>query len=130
MRTKGAALGSASNWISNFVVVQVTPLGIENLGWKFYLVWMSLNIAIVPTVYFFYPETANRHLEDIDRMYRENDGNMVFVFLNKEATNTTRPQRYEDGDYERADELRKSRPGKMGGRGREERAEVEHQENA
>jgi hypothetical protein len=123
-------MGTASNWISNFVVVQVTPLGIQNLGWKFYLVWMTLNIAIVPTVYFFYPETANRHLEDIDRMYREQDGGMVVVAFNKEATSTKRPQRYEDGDFARADELRKSSAGKMGGKTREERVEVEHEENA
>ena len=48
MRTKGAAVATASNWISNYCVVQATPPGIENLGWKFYLIWMSFNIIFVP----------------------------------------------------------------------------------
>ncbi|KAL0066950.1 hypothetical protein AAF712_005939 [Marasmius tenuissimus] len=101
MRTKGAALGTASNWISNYIVVQITPIGIENLGWKFYIIWAAFNAIFVPLVWVFYPETSNRHLEDIDRMYRENQG-MVFVIGNKEATQTQRPQRFVDVDHDRA----------------------------
>lgn len=48
MRTKGAALATGMNWIINYAVVQATPPGIDRLGWKFYLIWMSFNIAIVP----------------------------------------------------------------------------------
>lgn len=100
MRTKGAALGTASNWISNYVVVQITPIGIANLGWKFYLIWMAFNAAIVPLVWLFYPETANRHLEDIDKLYQENSS-MVFVFNNKEAIQVERPQRFIAAAHER-----------------------------
>jgi len=100
MRTKGAALGTASNWISNYIVVQITPLGIANLGWRFYLIWVVFNAIFVPLIWLVYPETANRHLEDIDRLYRENK-NMVFVFRNKEATQVERPQRFIDADEER-----------------------------
>ncbi|KAL0564080.1 hypothetical protein V5O48_017975 [Marasmius crinis-equi] len=93
MRTRGAALGTASNWISNYLIVQTTPIGITKLGWKFYLIWASFNAAFVPLVWLFYPETSNRHLEDIDRLYRENQG-MVLVIRNKEAIQTERPQRF------------------------------------
>ena len=58
MRTKGAAIGTASNWIFNFMVVEITPIGIQNLKWKFYIVWTVLNASFVPLMYFFYPETA------------------------------------------------------------------------
>ena len=118
MRTKGAAVATASNWISNYCVVQATPPGIENLGWKFYLIWMSFNIIFVPVrlslplpvhprltqppqlIWLVYPETSNRHLEDIDRLYRENQG-MVFVFRNKDATSMQRPTHYVDVEKER-----------------------------
>ncbi|KAK2461111.1 hypothetical protein APHAL10511_006890 [Amanita phalloides] len=83
MRTKGAALGTASNWISNYIVVQITPIGIDRLGWRFYLIWMVFNAVFVPLVWILYPETANRHLEDIDKVYREDPG-LVFVFRKKE----------------------------------------------
>ncbi|KAG6906481.1 hypothetical protein DXG01_013720 [Tephrocybe rancida] len=100
MRTKGAALGTASNWISNYIVVQITPTGIATLGWRFYLIWMVFNAAFVPLVWLVYPETSNRHLEDIDKLYRENSS-MIVVYGNKEATQVERPQRFIDADQER-----------------------------
>lgn len=72
MRTKGAAIGAATNWILNFMVVEITPIGIQNLGWRFYIIWIVLNAAMVPTIYLLYPETAGRTLEDMDEYYRTN----------------------------------------------------------
>ncbi|RAK96494.1 general substrate transporter [Aspergillus ibericus CBS 121593] len=92
LRTKGVALGTATNWAMNFMVVEITPVGIQNLGWKFYIIWTVFNFAFVPTVYFFYPETANRSLEDIDRFFHEHHN--VFVNGNAEATSIERPARY------------------------------------
>ena len=33
------------------MVVQITPIGIANLGWRFYIVWAVLNAIIVPVSY-------------------------------------------------------------------------------
>ncbi len=55
----------------------------------------------------FYPETSNRHLEDIDRLYREHKG-IVFVFRNKEATQTERPAHYSQTDVERVAHVKTS----------------------
>ncbi|KAI8633194.1 general substrate transporter [Xylariaceae sp. FL1651] len=63
MRTKGAALGTATNWIINFLVVEITPIGISSIHWKFYIIWTVFNAAFVPIVYFLYPETAGRTRE-------------------------------------------------------------------
>ncbi|KAF8197103.1 hypothetical protein BJ912DRAFT_1020959 [Pholiota molesta] len=100
MRTKGAALGTASNWISNYIVVQITPTGIATLGWRFYIIWAVFNAIFVPLIWLIYPETANRQLEDIDRLYREGKSS-IFVFRNKEATQVERPQRFIDADDQR-----------------------------
>jgi hypothetical protein len=48
MRTKGAALASASDWLFNYFVVQLTPLGIHNLRSKFYLIFFGFNLAFAP----------------------------------------------------------------------------------
>lgn len=72
MRTKGAALGTASNWAFNFMVVEITPIGIQSLQWKFYIIWTIFNASFIPIVYLLYPETADRTLEDVDRFFREN----------------------------------------------------------
>jgi len=92
MRTRGMALSTATSWAFNYMVVQITPLGATNLQWRFYIIWLVTNVAIVPTVYLFYPETADRSLEDMERFFKENHD--VFVFRSREATSVKRPQRY------------------------------------
>ncbi|KIK64113.1 hypothetical protein GYMLUDRAFT_195951 [Collybiopsis luxurians FD-317 M1] len=121
MRSKGAALATGSNWISNYIVVQITPTGIQNLGWKFYLIWLAFNAIFVPLIWILYPETANRHLEDIDKLYRENP-DLVIVLKNKEVYQTARPQRFIDADLKRDDQAKLS-PGLKG-------FDVEHIESA
>lgn len=71
------------------MVVEITPTGIRNLGWKFYIIWTVLNFSFVPTVYFFYPETAGRTLEDLDSYFRDQPG--LLVFGDKSATSSKRP---------------------------------------
>ncbi|KAF2260664.1 general substrate transporter [Lojkania enalia] len=75
VRAKGTAVGISSNWIWNFFVVMITPTIINNLQWKAYLIFMCLNLAFVPLVYFCYPETSNLTLEEIDWLFY--DGNVV-----------------------------------------------------
>jgi MFS family permease len=69
VRAKGTAVGISSNWIWNFFVVMVTPTLLTNLKWKGYLIFMCLNFAFVPLVYFVYPETTNLTLEEIDWLF-------------------------------------------------------------
>ncbi|KAJ5113699.1 general substrate transporter [Penicillium angulare] len=92
MRTKGAALATATNWITNFVIVEITPIGIQNLGWKFYIIWTVFNATFLPIIYLFYPETANRTLEDMDAYYRSNPS--LIVIGDADAISTKRPTTY------------------------------------
>ncbi|KAH5306592.1 hypothetical protein HBI42_088090 [Parastagonospora nodorum] len=92
MRTKGAALGTATNWIFNFMVVEITPPGIESLHWKFYIIWCVFNFSFIPIVYFLYPETAGRTLGDIDRIFVGHAP--LLIFRDKEAIAEKRPERF------------------------------------
>ncbi|WKT49572.1 Sugar/inositol transporter [Fusarium oxysporum f. sp. vasinfectum] len=92
MRMKGASASVAAQWAINYMVVQITPIGIQNLGWKFYLIWVFMQFFSIPILYVFYPETANRRLEDIDIVFDE--GLRICVFLDKEATQVLRPSRF------------------------------------
>lgn len=68
-RITGMSYGVATNWLINFGVVFVTPLGIAKLGSQFYVIWTILNALMVPIIWIFYPETAGRSLEDLDRVF-------------------------------------------------------------
>jgi MFS family permease len=68
-RTKGTAIGVSSNWLWNFTVVMITPVIINRIQWKAYLIFMITNFLFIPVIYFFYPETSNLRLEDIDLIF-------------------------------------------------------------
>ena len=42
---------------------------IASIGWKTYLVFAIFNASFIPVIYFFYPETAGRSLEEIDVVF-------------------------------------------------------------
>ncbi|KAJ3534759.1 hypothetical protein NM208_g7413 [Fusarium decemcellulare] len=92
MRTKGAAVATGTNWITNFIVVQVTPIGIQNLGWRFWIVWTVTNAFFLPVIYFLYPETSNRKLEDMDAYFRQDPS--LIVIKDKDAIAAKRPLKY------------------------------------
>lgn len=77
-RTRGSAIGISSNWLWNFFIVMITPILINRLAWKAYLIFFITNLLFVPLVYFCYPETSNIGLEDIDKIFTAG-GNPVAV---------------------------------------------------
>ncbi|OTB02824.1 hypothetical protein M426DRAFT_13072 [Hypoxylon sp. CI-4A] len=68
-RTRGTSIGVSSNWLWNFTIVMVTPIIINRLQWKTYLIFTATNLVFVPIIYFFYPETGNLRLEDVDYLF-------------------------------------------------------------
>ncbi|ETS86086.1 hypothetical protein PFICI_04111 [Pestalotiopsis fici W106-1] len=88
-RTRGAAAATATNWIMAFVVVQITKIGLDNLGWAFYLIFAVSTFSYVPVVFCFYPETSSRSLEDMNDLFIRNPS--VFVCGKKEMTQCARP---------------------------------------
>ena len=69
IRTRAAALATASNWIFTFLVVEITPVSIDSIGYKTYVYFCIFNFLFLPLIYFFYPETRNLSLEQIDLLF-------------------------------------------------------------
>ncbi|ODV77325.1 general substrate transporter [Suhomyces tanzawaensis NRRL Y-17324] len=68
-RTIASAISTCTNWICNFAVVMFTPVFIANARWGAYLFFAAVNYAFIPVIFFFYPETAGRSLEEIDIIF-------------------------------------------------------------
>ncbi|GKT86131.1 sugar transporter [Colletotrichum tofieldiae] len=47
----------------------ITPVIINRLQWQAYLIFVVTNFVFVPVIYFFYPETSNFRLEEIDEFF-------------------------------------------------------------
>lgn len=56
------------------------------------MIWVFFNAVSIPIIFLFYPETANRRLEDIDIVFK--DGLRTLVFMDKEAIQPQRPARF------------------------------------
>ncbi|RHZ69825.1 hypothetical protein CDV55_108083 [Aspergillus turcosus] len=89
-RAKANAVSTCSNWLFNFTVVMITPVMIAHIGWGTYLFFAALNASFIPIIWFFYPETANRSLEEIDLIFAKGYvENMSYVKAARELPRLT-----------------------------------------
>ncbi|ODO08579.1 monosaccharide transporter [Cryptococcus wingfieldii CBS 7118] len=68
-RSKGMGLAVALQWLFDFVLLMVTPIGIGNIGYGMFILFGGFNLCFIPFVYFFCPETAGVPLESIDAFF-------------------------------------------------------------
>lgn len=109
IRAPANGFSTSANWIWNFMVVMITPVSFNNINHWTYLIFAIINACIVPIVYFFYPETAYRSLEEMDAIFRKVKGARGWFSVVKAARDE--PRRYgKNGelliDYDTAEEKR------------------------
>lgn len=79
MRIAGAGIATATNWICNYAVVLVTPIALESISWRYYVVYAVLNVCFIPIVGFFVSACfLNRTLQLlIDAIVCRNEGSLL-----------------------------------------------------
>jgi sugar porter (SP) family MFS transporter len=65
LRSKGIALELFSIYASLIVAAFCNPLGMENIGWKYYIVFCALLVVFLAVVWVLFPETRGHSLEEI-----------------------------------------------------------------
>lgn len=78
VRSKGAAMATATNWFFNFVVGEMTPILLDLIKWKTYLIPASSCILSFFAVEFLFPETKGLNLEDMGSVFDDNSS--IFLF--------------------------------------------------
>ncbi|KAL4894080.1 general substrate transporter [Aspergillus ambiguus] len=71
LRVAMSAASTANKWLWNFIVVMITPVALDTIGWRYYIVYAVISACIPITVYFFYPETMGRNLEALNGVFRD-----------------------------------------------------------
>jgi MFS family permease len=75
MRNVGTFFATIVRWTFVYLVVVVTPTAIDNIKWKYYMLFVIFNVCFIPIIWYFYIETAGLSLEQIDRLYEiKHDG--------------------------------------------------------
>ena len=80
------------NWIFNFLVVMITPVAFDSIDNHTYTIFAVINAIMVPSVYFFYPETAYRSLEEMDTIFHNVSG--ASAWTNVVSVARDLPRRY------------------------------------
>lgn len=78
-RAKGLNIFSLAQTCTLIFNGYVNPIGMEKLQWKYYIVWCCNLTVEVLVVYFFYPETGNRTLEEVAEVFGDNIKDTVYL---------------------------------------------------
>lgn len=70
LRGKAAALSTASNWAVNFALSYFVPVAFVNITWKTYLIFAVFCFAMTLHVFFVFPETSGRTLEEVEDAFK------------------------------------------------------------
>ena len=68
-RAKGVGLSAATNWIFNFALAYFVAPSFTNIQWKTYIIFGVFCTVMTFHVFFTYPETARKSLEEMDIVF-------------------------------------------------------------
>lgn len=71
-RAKGMALSTSVNWISNFIIAFITPPLFGSIQGGYYFLLLGFTVISGVFVYFVYPETAGKTLEELGEVFGDN----------------------------------------------------------
>ncbi|KAK5170540.1 uncharacterized protein LTR77_005128 [Saxophila tyrrhenica] len=71
LRAKGMALGIASLDLTDLILLQISPVAIRAIGWRYYLLFISVSAAALFWAWFQVPETKGLPLEKIAELFGE-----------------------------------------------------------
>ena len=69
VRGKAVALATSGNWAFNFALAWFVPPTFEQQTWKTYVIFAVFLFAMFWHVFFMFPETANKPLEEVEAMF-------------------------------------------------------------
>jgi hypothetical protein len=73
LRAKGVSLGVATFSLTNIIWLQAAPTAFANIGWRFYLCLVIPSFFLALVMWFFYPDTRGKPLEEIAVMFGDDD---------------------------------------------------------
>ncbi|KAJ5643829.1 uncharacterized protein N7484_006336 [Penicillium longicatenatum] len=91
IRSKGNAFAvGIGNWATNTLWNQVSPIALGQIQWRLYFVFVAWNLCVsFPIIYFFFRETKQKTLEEIDLLFDRSLGVSEEEVQSEKAGSTT-----------------------------------------
>lgn len=102
VRGKAVALSTSANWIFNFALAYFVPPAFENIKWQVYVVFAVFCFAMFWHVYFLFPETSQKLLEEVEDIFDDSTPGSI-RFLGTPAWKTRvdmKAARFERGELD------------------------------
>lgn len=74
VRGKAVALATSANWAFNFALAYFVPPAFVSIKWRVYVLFGVFLVAMFTHVFFLFPETARKSLEDVSAIFEDPDG--------------------------------------------------------
>jgi MFS family permease len=74
VRGKAVSLATSANWAFNFALGFFVPVAFRNIAWKTYIIFGVFCIAMFIHVFFMFPETASKPLEEVTHIFEDPNG--------------------------------------------------------
>lgn len=74
VRGKAVALSTSANWAMNFALGYFVPPSFVNIQWRTYIIFGVFCIAMFIHVFFMFPETAGKTLEEVEDIFTDPNG--------------------------------------------------------
>ncbi|KAI8098349.1 general substrate transporter [Gilbertella persicaria] len=69
VRAKALGISTASNWLFTYAVLQLTPIMLQNIYWRTYVLFSVACLMIAVIVHYEFPETNGKSLEEVDLIF-------------------------------------------------------------
>jgi sugar porter (SP) family MFS transporter len=74
VRGKAVALATSANWAFNFALSYFVPPAFVNIQWRTYIIFGVFCITMFIHIFFLFPETARKPLEEIEEIFEDESG--------------------------------------------------------
>ncbi|KAK7970044.1 MFS sugar transporter [Apiospora saccharicola] len=69
IRSIGMGFSLFGQFAATIILLQTAPIGFAAVGWEYLLVVICWSAVFVPIIYFFFPETSQLSLEEVERQF-------------------------------------------------------------
>ena len=79
IRSAGVATAYVVMHSIMIMIVQVTPLALEVISWRYFLIFLISNAIFVVILYFYFPETKGKTLEEMNALFGDEASRAPFL---------------------------------------------------